>query len=155
MQAKVTDSELQSSEAPQPQHQLPAYQAESTGPSGAGETIHAQVPSPPHPSMPQQSAPNPLVCTCPFAQSASAASSLLGSLHPSIVTHAHCQLLTTGVHLPVCTCIQCTHSRPVLEAALVAFRFVCLSASLTPVRATIPGSTCCTFLLSASLPACP
>ncbi|DBA83832.1 hypothetical protein WJX77_001850 [Trebouxia sp. C0004] len=58
--AKVTDTTLQNSEASQPQHQPPAYQTESTGPSGAGETLHAQVPSPPHSSMSQQSAPNPL-----------------------------------------------------------------------------------------------
>ena len=107
MQATVTDTEPQDSEAPQPQHQPPAYQAESTGPSGAGETLHDQVPSPPHPSTSQQSAPNPLVCTRPHAQRVAAASSLLDYFHYSIVTIANCDsylLQDRRSHLCVCAC---------------------------------------------------
>ncbi len=150
MQAKVTNSEPQISEsALQPQHQPPAYQAESTGPSGAGETLHAQVPSPPHPSTSQQSAPNPLVCTHPQAHGMTAASSLLDFFHYTLATRAQAicdSYLLQGrrSHLLVCTCVQCilySTFWPCASPALVAFHVACLAASLSSVQATIPRSS--------------
>lgn len=62
MQAKVREQNQEASSSPHPQ-QPAAYQTSVHGPSGSGQTVHAQPPLAPQPSTSQESSHNPLVRT--------------------------------------------------------------------------------------------